>query len=433
MPTRNLILWIIAFIVITTGVFSFFYFRSPSSDGGPTDSPNFIATSWPFRGDNQAQETPTTSSPSDISGYEPPDETNISEAILVKVSQRPIAGYGVFQKERYKDIEESAPEGEEQAAPETEFVPFVRYTDKITGNIYQSFADELEEKRFTDTAVPGLHEAHFGSGGSRVIMRYLSRDGREIETFLGGMPEEFLGGDIAGEYQITGSYLPERVLDVSISPDFSKFFYLLRSGDGVVGITAQMSGEGRSQIFESPFTEWLSHWPNDRMITLATKPSYLVEGYVYSLDPETESFSRVLGGIKGLIALSSPSGRLILYADNTMSLSILNRNSGEAIRVGLRTMPEKCVWGKDSARIYCAVPRFGDGNNYPDIWYQGEMSFTDRIWEIDPETGNAFLLADPINSAGEEIDALKLMLDQEEKYLFFVNKRDSTLWRMELI
>jgi hypothetical protein len=79
------------------------------------------------------------------------------------------------------------------------------------------------------------------------------------------------------------------------------------------------------------------------------------------------------------------------------------------------------------------VPKSIDSNQYPDAWYQGEVSFSDAIWKIDPQTGNATLLVDPATvSGGEEIDGIKLALDSGENYLFFVNKKDSYLWEFSL-
>ena len=70
---------------------------------------------------------------------------------------------------------------------------------------------------------------------------------------------------------------------------------------------------------------------------------------------------------------------------------------------------------------------------YPDAWYQGEVSFSDQIWKIDIQNGTAAMIADPITiAAGEEIDGIKLALDQSENYLFFVNKKDSFLWELNL-
>jgi hypothetical protein len=90
------------------------------------------------------------------------------------------------------------------------------------------------------------------------------------------------------------------------------------------------------------------------------------------------------------------------------------------------------VWGKGSDVLYCAVPKIIEGALYPDAWYQGEVSFGDQIWKIDIKTGKTSLIADPATATGEEVDGIKLSVDDSENYLFFVNKKDSFLWELNL-
>ena len=66
------------------------------------------------------------------------------------------------------------------------------------------------------------------------------------------------------------------------------------------------------------------------------------------------------------------------------------------------------------------------------MWYQGITSFSDSVWMIDIETQTVKVLADPVNIAGEEIDLIKPVLSQDENYLFFINKKDSSLWSLRL-
>ena len=96
-------------------------------------------------------------------------------------------------------------------------------------------------------------------------------------------------------------------------------------------------------------------------------------------------------------------------------------------------MAEKCVWNKLNTLIYCAVPKNTTFANFPDSWYQGEISFEDQIWEINLENQNTKLLLNPVLlNGGEEVDGIKLSLDKNEDYLLFVNKKDSILWGYNL-
>jgi len=123
----------------------------------------------------------------------------------------------------------------------------------------------------------------------------------------------------------------------------------------------------------------------------------------------------------------------MLWSDNNLSLNIYSFRTGESRALGLRTLPEKCAWRKDSARVFCAAPKNVLGLLYPDAWFQGEISFNDQVWEVNAESGVTALLFNPaLFVDGLEIDAIKLALDLSEKYLFFVNKKDSFLWKFDL-
>ena len=59
----------------------------------------------------------------------------------------------------------------------------------------------------------------------------------------------------------------------------------------MIGTTLNLLNNKRVQVFSSPFTEWLSLFPNNKMITLTTKPSSLVGGYMYAMDPNNKSYN----------------------------------------------------------------------------------------------------------------------------------------------
>lgn len=457
MSKRNIILITIVLIIIAVIAFVFLYFYKPNTiTEVRTTGTNFLSEFFPF-GKNKTTPESGGTPPVDISGFVP-TETEGQRELLAKVSTMPIAGYGIFMKERFTEVAEtpnppetaspettipdegalpSTPSPKEEAplptAPTTEFAPAVRYVERATGNIYQTFADKIDERKFTITTIPAVYEAYFGDKGESVIIRYLKQDGKTIASFAGTLPKEFLSGDTSQSNELEGSFLPENITDMSLSPDGSSMFYLFDVEDTSVGVTAMPSGDKKNQIFSSSFTEWLTGWPNARMITLTTKPSFLAPGFMYYIDPSVKKMNKIISGINGLTTLTSPSGKLSLYNKNDLSLRVYSIDTESSTPLGIKTMPEKCTWTADSTTLYCAVPKNIAGEKFPDVWYQGEVSFSDEIWRINVESGSATMIADPISfKAGEEIDGIKLSLDENGDYLFFVNKKDSYLWELSL-
>ncbi|MFZ2072435.1 MAG: hypothetical protein WAV10_02020, partial [Minisyncoccia bacterium] len=378
MSKRNLIILIIILITVVAVLFGFSYFSNINTTGttGQTQGINFISQFFPSS--KNVTSTSETTAPADVSGFTPNTTTEISKSKLNKVSSIPIAGYGVFMKERFKEVPIVIPvdsvnssqtttsteatgtdtttiktSTEKPTPPPTELVPALRYVSKTTGNIYQTFADKIDERKFSGTIVPVVYEAFFGNNGESVIMRYLKTDNRTIETFIGTLPKETLGADTTGENELNGSFLPENITDISISSDTSKVFYLFNVGNTSTGITSSAFGDKKSQVFNSSFTEWLSSWPNTNTITVTTKPSANVLGYMYTIDPNKKDFNKALGDINGLTTLTSPNGKLVLYSGNTLTLNVYDINTRESTPLGLKTLPEKCVWNNLSDGVYC--------------------------------------------------------------------------------
>lgn len=451
MSKRNFILLIIVLALVIITIFLFLYFQQPADNqtGDNTPGTNFFSQFDPFR---TKPKPPVVTPPVDISGYQPAPVAETPKMKLTKVSSMPIAGFTIFLKERLKEIpiiEPATPPAETPATPTpdttkkttakkptpppTEFVLALRYVEKATGNIYQTFVDKLEERKFSITIIPKVYDAYWGNKGQSVAMRYLKGDDKTIETFVSTLPKEVLGGDTAGGNEIKGVFLPDNVKDISISPDTLKMFYLFENQTNMIGTILNFTNNKKTQIFDSPFTEWLSFWPNKDLITLSTKPSSRIPGYMYTMDSAGKNLIKAVGDTNGLTTLGSPSGKLVLYGNNNLALYVYRMDTRALDSLGLKTLPEKCVWNKTSEAIYCAVPKSINSGEHPDAWYQGEVSFDDQLWKIDVKTKNATLLLDPSTiTSGEEIDGVKLALDEGENFLFFVNKKDNFLWKLDL-
>jgi len=484
MTRRNFILLAIILLIIVIGVFIFLFLgQSPATPEGNSTGTNFGSIFTPFGNNtattcndtkatnygkalpctyNTSTQTCTDTTATNYGGELPCTYTPAPNIKLKKVSSIPIAGYVVFSDERLKAIPVVTPNGTpttnssttpsgtnttqnttgttgiqkttKPTPPPTEFAPALRYVDRATGNIYETFADTINETQFTNTVIPRVHDAYFGNKCQTVAMRYLGDDGKTIETFIGSLPKEILGDDSTNINQLKGSFLPENITQFNVSPDTTKLFYLFNLGenDTSAGMTTDSLGNKKVQVFSSPFTEWTSWWPNSSMITLTTKPSTGVPGYMYTVNPDKKDLNKILGNINGLTTLTSPNGKLVLYSDNNLSLNIYNISTNQTNPTGLKTLSEKCTWNKTSDAIYCAVPNSIDQTGYPDIWYQGVVSFTDDIWKINITDGTTSLISDPSSEKGTNIDGIKLALDDNGNYLFFINKKDSYLWELNL-
>ena len=307
-------------------------------------------------------------------------------------------------------------------------VPIIRFAEQGTGYIYDVDAHGKNETKRTGTTIVRVAEAYFGDNGNSVIFRYLKNDNSTIETYLGRV---IASVDPTAFATVKGDFLPENIPNLVMSPDGTSLAYLFQTNDGTGGISMKTDGSAKKQLFSSSFDEWLLDWKQGGLFA-TTKAAGDIPGYVYMVQP-SGTFQKILGGVNGLTTNVSPSGKLMLYDSSgkgKLSLFVRHEN-GDSIKLDVKTLPEKCVWNKNSTAIYCAVPVAvpDSGVDYPDDWYQGLTHFSDSIWKIDASSGNATQIT---GLEGKSIDATNLMIDQNETFLFFVNKTDGTPWSYDL-
>jgi hypothetical protein len=299
--------------------------------------------------------------------------------------------------------------------------PTLRYVERSTGHVHQMELDTKETIKVSNSTIPNVYEVLINKVANTFIYRYLGSDSQIITTFIAKL------GDSKGEF------LPSNITEMSLSPDKTKTFYMVKNSDGVIGFTLSLDDNKKSQIFTSPFSEWLSQWATNQKIYLTTKPSYAVSGSLFGLDITSGTLTKIFGGIEGLTTLSNSNGLKVLYGaslDTGPKLGIFDAVEHSTKDLDTYGLPEKCIWSKDDISVYCAVPNLVRGTEYPDVWYQGLISFDDFFVKINTETGEKTTLANSKNEV--PVDATHLFLDQKESNLFFINKKNSTLWSLDL-
>lgn len=144
------------------------------------------------------------------------------------------------------------------------------------------------------------------------------------------------------------------------------------------------------------------------------------------------------GGNYGQDYLWSPDGSKILTsftkeeAGNKIVLGVMNKSGGEAKGLSIGTTIQKCTWSQNNIDVYCAV--LGGAPlaiMLPNAWDEQLFNSVDTFWKINTETGEKKRLVNLDNMA-IIIDSENLILDTEENFLFFVSRRDRSLWRLKL-
>ncbi len=417
MPRNTFFLFLILVLIIGAlgiGVYLYFFTNTFSGITSPGGITNTFRNFSPF-GNGVSSEAPRGGKDAVTGTLGQPQNAGQPAVKLLKLVQNPVAGF----------------------IPTTlGSTTMVRYLEKQTGRSFDiDMSIPAARTKITNTTIPRVYQALFGQNGSSVLLRYLDSSNL-IQTYSATIPRATSTTLMQSGVELKGSFLAAGLGDISLSPSADKIFTLANFGNSMVGTVSNLDGTKKSQIFDSPFTEWLSSWTNDKTILLATKPSYVAAGHAYALDVKSGSFQKIYGGGNGLTAILSPDGKNLLVSeitDNSPSLKIYNIANRSLVDTGLKTIADKCLWAANTV-IYCAVPETipsADGG-YPDAWYQGVVSFKDGIWKIDSATLSTDLVLNISQTARESIDAVNLAASKGGDYLFLINKSDSSLWSLQL-
>lgn len=298
----------------------------------------------------------------------------------------------------------------------------VRFLERQSGNVFEYLVHAGTLARTSNKTLPGIQEAKWLPDGSRAFVRYLSGDTHSIINTYALPPN--------GE---GGYFLAQNITDLVVSP--TTLLTLASGSNGSVGTLQKPDGSQPKQVFKTPLSSLRVGFLGKSQYLAFTKPSATLSGFAYIVNT-TGNFERIAGPLSGLVALGSPTGTwaLLSYTSGgTLKTSLLNLASREAIPLPVATLADKCVWAANEKAVYCAVPMNPEAASaYPDDWYQGAVSFSDRIWKIDVAGRFAELVLDFSKEAADSLDATTLTIDPKNTVLVFKNKRDGSLWSYEL-
>ncbi len=302
----------------------------------------------------------------------------------------------------------------------------VRYIERATSHVSDINLTTGVAFKISNTTIPMTAQAYLLNNGSTTILRYVS-DTETIKTLSATLTRTSSStGDVA-PFELKGKNLPDDIEDLAVSPSKTQYFYTISNNSGMRAIHVNAKGS-LTQIFSSPVNEWIPLWPNEKTLTLTAKAASGVEGAMYFLTPQG-GLSKIIGNVNGLTTLTNPALTKVAYSDDKAQLYIYDIKSRGVKNVALTTFSEKCAWSTKSPNtLYCGVPTSIGSGLYPNNWYQGITTFTDRIYKIDAVTGTS----EVITSLSSAIDIINPQLSAKEDYLIFTNKIDGTLWSYKL-
>jgi hypothetical protein len=424
---KTIAIIIIVFLILLGGIGYYLYLNNGNQSISSGKIFNNVKNFFPF-GDPSTQTEPVTQNDTNT----PTQNTNIQPIKIdrmFQISNVPTAGYISIDtistsSEIFFNKEKNATTSTTTKQTET----FVRFVERATGHILETKISNLEKNRILNTTIPKIYESYLNSKGSEFITRTLS--GENIVTEYRKI--EFGTSTTIGNIVSTINY-PSNT-DIFITKG-DTVFYTTKTSFGSVGYLSNFDNKKPIQIFSTPLREIGASWSGGNIIEIFSKPNSQYDGISFVVDIKNKTIKESLSGILGLTTNISTDGAYSLYNTNIekLTLGAKVKNTNTAIYLTTSTLPEKCVWSKKNTKIiYCAVPRYFTKIGYPEKWYQGQISFNDDFWSINIETGEQNLIYRPTADEKQSPDAINLNLNDKENYLFFIDKKDLTLWGLSI-
>ncbi len=395
-------LFIIILILIAIFAATWYFFFREGGTGPEVDIETNDPNLFPFTaGNGNLPVTTDGMSPEEIQEIIELSEKEISNSKLALVWADPQAG-AVFVSQGSS-------------------TPLLRFVDSATGHIYDAKKGGNPTK-ISNVTIPQIKEALWGKDGKNLVLRYLKEDS-SIQTFGASISTSSIST------AISGSFLPSEIKAIGVSDNKTLYANPGRASGSIY--LADISGNKRTEVFNSPFTDWAISFENQKTAFIYTKPSGLSDGSGFILDLARGVVTKMSGTALGLEGMISPSAEHILVSytnGSTVGSSVYSISKKTYTDITPGTFASKCAWSQtDSKKIYCAIPKDINPGTYPDDWYKGLVSFSDSLWKIDVETGEMELVFDPVLE-GHIFDISKLVIGPQDKEIAITNKKDLSLW-----
>jgi len=235
-----------------------------------------------------------------------------------------------------------------------------------------------------------------------------------------------------------GALLNENIRSVAWSPDSQKIVYQFRSPDGATNNISIANADGTNwrNLLQTRMENVSIAWPSPDKIYIWDKPSGLVPGSLFALDPASGNLSKVLSGIYGLSAKFSPDGQKMIYQTTdqdgkNLKLFAVDSKGGQPKDLSIVTLVDKCVWSPDSQIIFCAVPQsLLPSAILPDYYLEGKIMTKDDFYIVDTSTVQKTKIAS--SDSQQSVDARELILSPTNNYLFFISQSDGLVYSLAL-
>ncbi|TAK95554.1 hypothetical protein EPO05_03820 [Patescibacteria group bacterium] len=304
----------------------------------------------------------------------------------------------------------------------------LKYYTTGDGDVYQISLDGTNLQSLANNSLTGLASVNWSPRGNKAITSF-KRDG--VETFYVYDFDSKQGNKMKdGVDTISWSNLGDKII--------YKYFDATTKQRSVN--VAEPDGKNWQKLADTPYRNLkISQIPQSSQVAFWNKPSANEETDLELASIVGAGATRVMAGKFGADYLWSPNGEFMLVSSveqggKKLMLGVASKDGKNYQSLGIPTLASKCAWTKNSEKVYCAWPSIDEGVVMPDDYQDGKMATRDTFWKVNVLTGEKKRVMElkELESINQTFDASNLVVSPKEDVLFFINRTDQKLYRIEL-
>lgn len=275
-----------------------------------------------------------------------------------------------------------------------------------------------EDELVSSQTINNLQQIKSSNNGERVLIKSGDADSPQFNIF--------------NATNKIWELLPSGITAADFSPDNKQIAYLKINNDKSDLTTKILTGTKTSKIISFSQNDFDLKWVANEKILLLPKPSFQIDAEILEINIKNKTIKKITSG-RGLMTNWSANGDLGLKfsvdQQRISYLKLINNDGTDRASFDFSTLPDKCAFDSPT-KIYCAVPQIDNSIQkpvFPDDYLKRAVYFDDFIYKMDIGQ-NTFetIYADPETI----LDAFHLSISDNN--LFFVNRYDNNLYRLEL-
>lgn len=445
MNKKTAIIILLFLILVGIGTVSYFYFfnNQEQETNNEVSIPEQPSSNFFPDSENRDPQEPNQNNNNRDDGFQ-----NIPS--LRQISNNPVSGFIIFD-EVSTTTNELVNNTEEGGATTTEEIvetkTIYRFVNRSNGNIFETDSKKMSVDRISNRTIPKIQESIFSKDGENIIHRFLESSDNIKSIFVEILEEDNQNISATSTATSTNSNenSDENFLDLEVTNLASGIKDIGMHSNGLVFYTtanqSNLSGYlfdvdnvfQQSRFINSDLTQVDIEWFKDNSILIGTKPSDYSNGLLFEYNIDSQERKKILDGGIGFNFIAKENTNNIIYSNylgGNIESYYFNTETRELVDLDMSTIvSDKCAWSNLSDDvIYCAIPNNISGLGYPNLWHQGQVSFNDSLYMIDVKSGIKIKL----EGLEGDFDIKNPQVSDNDEYITFINKKDLTLWSLDI-